>query len=115
MDMGEMLEDSEDEDMDEVLDQEGHNQIDEERQVIESKTELKDWILECERVSSKLKFAIQTSSKDWRQHIESSKKYSQMINNLVPSFRKNTERMSDELNKNLDDLVKREQQINASF
>ena len=115
MDMGELLDDSEDEDLDEVIDQEGQNQIDEERQVIESKTELKDWILECERVSSKLKFSIQTSSKDWRQHIESSKKYNQMINNLVPSFRKNTERMNDDLSKNLDDLVKREQQINASF
>lgn len=31
MDMGELLEGSEDEDMDEVIDQEGQNQIDEER------------------------------------------------------------------------------------
>lgn len=109
MDMGEQLEGSDDEDMDEILDQEGQNTIEEERQVMESKTELKDWILECERVSSKLKFSIQTSSKDWRQHIESSKKYNSMISKLVPSFRKNTERMSDELFKNLDDVVKREQ------
>ena len=49
--------------------------IDEEHQVIESKIDQKEWILECERVSSKLKFTVKSNAKEWRAHIESAKTY----------------------------------------
>jgi hypothetical protein len=41
--------------------------------MIISKTDSKEWTLECERVSSKLKFSIKNSAKDWRIHFENNK------------------------------------------
>ena len=48
-------------------------------QMIISKTDSKEWTLECERVSSKLKFSIKNSAKDWRIHLENNKQFSGKI------------------------------------
>ncbi len=44
--------------------------IDEDKQIIESKINQKDWILECERVGPKLKIQLKPEAKEWRNRIE---------------------------------------------
>jgi len=71
--------------------------------------------LECERVSSKLKFAVKSDAKEWRSHIESTKTYSEHIKKLVPESRGCLEKMSDELGKILERIGKREKNINVNM
>ena len=61
--------------------------IDEDRQVIESKINHKEWILECERVGPKLKFNIKNDAKEWRSHIEQTRAYSENIKKILPESR----------------------------
>lgn len=58
LDLAENIEDSEDEFMEEDIlnNYEGQFDLNEENQVITSKVDQKDWILECERVVTKLKY-----------------------------------------------------------
>lgn len=102
MDMGEMIEEEE-EDMEENIFQ-GQTHVEEDKQMIISKTDSKQWILECERVSSKLKFAVKATTKDWRIHLDHSRQYSSKIQSTVPGLRTNIERVSDNLQKVLDEV-----------
>ena len=42
----------------------------EDKMVIESKIDPKDWVLECERAASKLKIQIKHDPREWRGHFE---------------------------------------------
>lgn len=44
--------------------------VDEDKQVIQSKINEKDWIIEVERVAPKLRLQVKNEAKEWRSHIE---------------------------------------------
>ena len=79
---------------------------------MDSRIERNEWILECERVSSKLRFVVKNDAKEWRSHIESSKTYNENIKKLLPESRATLEKISDELGKLLEKIGKREKNIN---
>lgn len=87
----------------------------EEKKLLDSKIEKKEWILECERVASKLKFVVKNDAKEWRSHIESAKTYHENIKKLVPDSRGCLEKISDELGKVLERIGKRERNINVNM
>jgi hypothetical protein len=49
-------------------------------QIIESSIKPDEWLRECERVTSKLKINMGADSKEWRTHLELTKKYSEVLN-----------------------------------
>ena len=87
----------------------------EEKKLLDSKIEKKEWILECERVSSKLKFVVKSDAKEWRSHIESTKTYSENIKKIVPDSRACMEKIAEELGKVLERIGKRERNINVNM
>merc|ERR1719502_2132286 len=50
---------------------------DDAHQVLESKVDPKEWLLEVERVTSKLKITMPNDSKEWRTHLQQTKSYKQ--------------------------------------
>jgi estrogen-related receptor beta like 1 len=53
------------------------------KKVIESKANEKEWKMECEQVKRKLESVTGSDSKEWRQHIERSKELSELIQESV--------------------------------
>lgn len=82
--------------------------ISEEKQVIESKINQKDWLLECQRVAPKLTISSKSDAKEWRSHIEQAKQYSETIKQILPASRQKLEKVSDQLGKILEKIQKRE-------
>lgn len=80
-----------------------------------SRIERNEWILECERVSSKLRFVVKNDAKEWRSHIEASKGYNENIKKLLPESRVCLEKISEELGKLLEKIGKREKNINVNM
>ena len=87
----------------------------EEKKLLDSKIEKKEWILECERVSSKLKLVVKSDAKEWRSHIETTKVYSENIKKIMPDSRACLEKISEELGKVLEGIGKRERNINVNM
>jgi len=85
------------------------------RQIIESNIDHKEWILEVERVTAKLKIPAPNDAKEWRNHIEQAKGYSQQIKKIIPDARVRLERMSENLGKILEKISKRERGINVNM
>lgn len=85
------------------------------RQIIESNIDHKEWILEVERVASKLKIPAPNDAKEWRNHIEQIKTYEHQIKNIMPDARLKLEKMSDNLGKILEKISKRERGINVNM
>jgi estrogen-related receptor beta like 1 len=92
-----------------------YNRVNEDKQVIESKVDQKEWILECERVAPKLKITTKSEGKEWRAHIEQTRTYSENIKKILPHARENLEKMSDDLGKVLERIIKREKNINVNM
>ena len=57
--------------------------MDRDRQVIQSKTTAKEWMIECARVKNKLVLRNTFDQKEWRQHIEKAKTFSGNIEEIV--------------------------------
>ena len=49
-----------------------------------TKIEEKDWKIECGRALSHLKIRVRHSGKEWRNHIEKTKKYIKDIKKIMP-------------------------------
>lgn len=103
------------EEPEDLLMEQGFNQKDEDKMVIESKIDPKEWILECERAGQKLKIQIKHEGREWRNHFDQTKQYSEHIRKLLPDSRVKIERLTDELNDVLDRIQKKEKHINDSM
>lgn len=62
----------EDDDFDQN-DQPSKVEVNPEREVIQSNIPEKDWLIECEKVASKLKITAKPDNKEWRAHVESTR------------------------------------------
>lgn len=78
------------------------NNLDEDKQVIQSKINEKDWIIEVERVAPKLRLQVKNEGKEWRSHIEQTKEYNSNIRKILPDARTKLEKLVESLSKVLD-------------
>ncbi len=68
-------------------------------QIIQSSISREEWMLEVERVAHKLKIANANSdgNKEWRTHLDQTKKYADQVRNSLPDVKVKLERLSDEV------------------
>ncbi|CAK66445.1 unnamed protein product (macronuclear) [Paramecium tetraurelia] len=90
-------------------------QKDEDKMVIESNVNPKEWAKEVERAAQKIKIVIKPDAGEWRQHFDATKQYSNSIKTILPEARIKLERISDELGEILDRITKREYNINENM
>lgn len=91
------------------------NYLGSDKQAIQPRAEEKEWILECQRVRSKLEERVTADHKEWRQHIERAKNLSDNLKKHAPSAKKNLERLSDKIGNQLERILSRENQINKAM
>ncbi|CAD8123761.1 unnamed protein product [Paramecium sonneborni] len=103
-----------DEEPEDVFTEQGF-QKDEDKMVIESNVNPKEWAKEVERAAQKIKIVIKPDAGEWRQHFDATKQYSNQIKAILPEARIKLERMSDELAEILDRITKREYNINENM
>ncbi|CAD8113062.1 unnamed protein product [Paramecium primaurelia] len=103
-----------DEEPEDVFTEQGF-QKDEDKMVIESNVNPKEWAKEVERAAQKIKIVIKPDAGEWRQHFDATKQYSNQIKTILPEARIKLERMSDELGEILDRITKREYNINENM
>ncbi|CAD8104736.1 unnamed protein product [Paramecium primaurelia] len=103
-----------DEEPEDVFNEQGF-QKDEDKMVIESNVNPKEWAKEVERAAQKIKIVIKPDAGEWRQHFDATKQYSNQIKTILPEARIKLERMSDELGEILDRITKREYNINENM
>lgn len=73
-------------------------------------------MLEVERVAHKLK--VNTTSndgKEWRSHLDQTKKYAESVKSSLPDVRSKLERLSDDVSKALEKIAKKESLLSKSF
>eukprot|EP00828_Plagiopyla_frontata_P019521 TRINITY_DN2495_c0_g1_i5.p3 TRINITY_DN2495_c0_g1~~TRINITY_DN2495_c0_g1_i5.p3 ORF type:complete len:106 (-),score=24.95 TRINITY_DN2495_c0_g1_i5:550-867(-) len=80
----------------------------EDKQILESKIDEKEWFKECERVGKFLTIQMKTDTREWRSRIEQTKKYNLEMQKLIPNARIMLEKKSDDLGKILERISKRE-------
>ncbi len=74
-------------------------------------------MLEVERVAHKLKInaAAASDGKEWRAHLDQTKKYADQVKNALPDVRTKLERLSDEVSRALERIGKKEGLLSKSF
>lgn len=83
--------------------------------IIESSIAPEEWLMEVERVAHKLKINQNTDAKEWRSHLEQTKKYAEQVQKGLPDMRYKLEKISDEVTKALDNIQKKENLLNKTF
>eukprot|EP00933_Yihiella_yeosuensis_P037341 TRINITY_DN3123_c4_g1_i1.p1 TRINITY_DN3123_c4_g1~~TRINITY_DN3123_c4_g1_i1.p1 ORF type:complete len:407 (+),score=134.62 TRINITY_DN3123_c4_g1_i1:97-1317(+) len=84
-------------------------------QVLEANVDPKEWLLEVERVSAKLKIPVPNDSKEWRTHLQQTKSYKQVIENQFPTSKAQLDSLASNLNQALDRIKSKEAFINSQF
>jgi intraflagellar transport protein 57 len=87
----------------------------EERKVIESSVDPIKWKTELERVSAKLKPPQALGAREWREHIEQTKKNEETIQRVFGESRGQLQAMSEDLAAALERLASKENYINSQF
>ena len=74
-------------------------------------------MLEVERVAHKLKLgsANPDGGKEWRSHLDQTKKYADQVKASLPDVRIKLERLSDEVSRTLERITKKEGLLSKSF
>ena len=115
--------DGSDEDVDEDLDFGGAKLImknDEQellqQQIMHSQIGKEEWMLEVERVAHKLKVnKANSDGKEWRAHMDQTKKYHEAVRGSLPEVRGKLERLSEDVQKALEKIAKKEAVLTRSF
>lgn len=77
-----------------------------------TKIEEKDWKIECEMALGRLKIRKSRQGKEWRNHIEKTKKYLSEIKKIMPTVQTTIQKKTDNLSNVLEKISKRERGIN---
>jgi estrogen-related receptor beta like 1 len=73
-------------------------------------------MLEVERVAHKLKINKNLSDgKEWRTHLDQTKKYAENVKSSLPDVRVKLERLSEDVSKALEKIGKKEGLLSRSF
>lgn len=83
--------------------------------ILESKVDPKAWQKELERVGPRLKVRAPPVGKEWRGHIESTKKHEETIKMILPDTQANLEGIGSSSNDALERVVSKEKYINNNF
>lgn len=81
----------------------------------------RDWLRECDRVSSKLKIdydklnSFSSISSEWRHHIEQLRNNDATLINIIPSCRNGLETLSEEIQRSLEKINKQETSLTKNF
>jgi estrogen-related receptor beta like 1 len=85
-------------------------------QIIQSSISREEWMLEVERVAHKLKISkVASDGKEWRSHLDQTKKYAESVKSSLPDVRVKLERLSDDVGKALEKIGKKEGLLSKSF
>ena len=114
---------SDDGDIDEDLDFGGganNNQANEQEmlqyQIMQSSIGREEWMLEVERVAHKLKInKVAADGKEWRSHMDQTKKFHEQVKGNLPEVRSKLERLSEDVSKALEKIAKKESVLTRSF
>lgn len=72
--------------------------------------------MEVERVAHKLKISnVPNDGKEWRSHLDQTKKYADSVKQSLPDVRVKLEKLSDEVSKALERIGKKEGILSKSF
>lgn len=88
---------------------------DEDHSVIESSVAPEAWMIEVERIGPQLKFPPPEDGKDWRMHLEATTLLLQSVEKSLPEAAATLTRHTDEIQKSLDKISKREQSLSNTF
>eukprot|EP00794_Sanderia_malayensis_P010785 gene10785-11939_t len=80
--------------------------------MLQSNTDSAEWKLELERVLPMLKVHIRTDNKDWRNHYEQMKQYSDGITTTLTDTKGQLDKLHHEISKTLEKISSREKYIN---
>lgn len=84
--------------------------------IIQSNVSKEKWQIEVEKVAHKLKINTNaTDGKEWRSHLEQTKKYAENVKNSLPEVRGKLERLQDEASKSLERISRKEGLLTRSF
>lgn len=84
--------------------------------IITSNVSKEKWQIEVEKVAHKLKINTNiTDGKEWRSHLEQTKKYAENVRNALPEVRGKLERLQDEASKSLEKIGRKEGVLTRSF
>jgi len=73
-------------------------------------------MLEVERVTHKLRIGkVGNDGKEWRSHMDQTKKYHEAVKSSLPEVRSKLERLSEDVSKALEKIGKKEQVLTRSF
>ena len=73
-------------------------------------------MLEVERVAHKLKVSKTVAdAKEWRSHLDQTKKYAENVKSSLPDVRVKLERLSDDVSRALEKIAKKEGLLSRSF
>lgn len=73
-------------------------------------------MLEVERVAHKLKVSkVSSDGKEWRSHLDQTKKYAENVKSALPDVRVKLERLSDDVSKAIEKIAKKEGLLSKSF
>jgi len=73
-------------------------------------------MLEVERVTHKLGIGkVGNDGKEWRSHMDQTKKYHEAVKSSLPEVRSKLERLSEDVSKALEKIGKKEQVLTRSF
>jgi estrogen-related receptor beta like 1 len=73
-------------------------------------------MLEVERVAHKLKVnKVNLDGKEWRAHMDQTKKYHEQVRGSLPEVRGKLERLSEDVSKALEKIAKKESVLTRSF
>ena len=85
-------------------------------QIIQSSISREEWMLEVERVAFKLKInKAGTDGKEWRSHLDQTKKYAENVRGHLPDVRAKLERLADDVSKALERIGRKEGLLSRSF
>jgi hypothetical protein len=92
---------------------------DDETKILHSNIPKSDWMREVERIGSKLKIDYSNigsyNSSEWRSHIEQVKTNDKNLAQAIPSSRQVLENLSEDIEKILDKINKKEAMISKNF
>lgn len=84
--------------------------------IIQSNVSKEKWQIEVEKVAHRLKINPNlTDGKEWRSHLDQTKKYAENVRNSLPEVRYKLERLQDDASKAIDKIARKEGVLTRSF
>lgn len=109
---------SEDEEIAEFVEEEipRDAQEEEDREMIDGgRIDPDDWERECQRVAHKLKLSKKIDIKEWRSHLDQTKKYAEIVKANLPDVRIKLEKVSNEVTRDLESIQRKEAMLNKGM